>query len=155
LGHLGFLVVHRPTVIPEHLLAPYYDTIYRADTPHGPLDIRIGERSARLDALLRSHGALNWAFISAQNPRSQRCSETANERRYRALLLRVEELGFSCFTGRGISAAGDWPAEESLLIIGIPLAAAQALGRSFGQLAIVAGELGGSPQLIDCTDEQA
>ena len=59
-------------------------------------------------------------------------------------------MGFFYFEGRGISPANDWPAEESLLIIGIPVDVACALGRSFAQLAIVAGELGAPAQLLDC-----
>ena len=99
-------------MIPEHLLSAYRNSIYRAATPHGPLDIRIGESSVQLDALLRTHEAHAWAFISAHNPRSQRHTETENEARHRALLRCVEELGFTSLAGRGISAAGGWPAEE-------------------------------------------
>jgi hypothetical protein len=135
--------------IPKHLALAYCNATYRVDMPDGALDIRIGEPSERLDALLREQAAQTWAFITAQNPRSQR-TEVENEQRQQALKRRVTELGFVYFEGHGVSPADDWPAEESLLIVGIPVAVARALGRSFEQFAVVAGELGGAAQLIDC-----
>jgi len=40
--------------------------------------------------------------------------------------------------------------EESLTILGISRAKAQALGRRYGQLAIVFGERGTPPELVSC-----
>ena len=136
-------------VIPKQLILAYCNATYRVDMPDGALDIRIGEPSERLDTLLKQQAAQTWAFITAQNPRSQR-TEVENEQRQQALKRRVTEMGFVYFEGRGISPANDWPTEESLLVIGISADVGRALGRSFEQLAIVAGELGTAAQLIDC-----
>jgi len=135
--------------IPRQLILAYCNTTYRVEMAEGALDIRVGESSERLDTLLRQQAAQSWAFVTAQNPRSQR-TEVENERRQQALKRRVTRMGSVYFEGRAISPANDWPAEESLLILGIPVEVARALGRSFGQFAIVAGELGGTAQLIDC-----
>jgi Protein of unknown function (DUF3293) len=135
--------------IPKQLFLAYCNATYRVDMPDGALDIRIGESSERIDTLLKQQAAQRWAFVTAQNPRSQR-TEVENEQRRQALKRRVTEMGFVYFEGRGISPANDWPAESSLLIIGIPAAVAGLLGRSFEQFAIVAGELGAPARLLDC-----
>ena len=49
--------------------------------------------------------------------------------------------------GEGI---GDDSAEESLLVLGISRGKAVALGRAFGQLAVVTGRRGGGAQLVSC-----
>ena len=52
--------------------------------------------------------------------------------------------------GEGIGDNGTWPAEQSVLVLGIELEHAVQLGRRFGQRAIVYGRVGGRAALA-CT----
>lgn len=115
----------------------YLRTTYVA----GALRIRIGQPVALLEP---------WAFVSAWNPGSLQLPSEENARRARAL---EEEVGRSWRFERGAGVPDDpqdWAAEESLLIHGISRDEAVALGRRYGQNAIVAGAGGGPAELIFC-----
>jgi hypothetical protein len=132
--------------------ARYRSTIYRVFIAgDAPIDLRIGEPSARLDLVLESHGAEAWAFISAWNPASRELPPAQNGARHAELLAIIRERGWSCLDGSGIPAHSDWTAEASVLVPGIALDEAVALGRRFGQNAIVAGRRGGAAELVYCT----
>lgn len=128
----------------------YRDTTYRVDHPDGVIDLRIGEASARLDALLAAHGAGRWAFITAWNPQSYKKSIEINRLSNEALRATVSRAGHAVYPGRGVPDRCDWQPEESLLVLGISLDEALALGRRYGQRAIVAGEAGGCALLHWC-----
>lgn len=127
----------------------YRHTIYVADHPAGEICLRIGERHARLDTLLRALDYDTWAFVSACNPRSRPLAPTENAARHEALLAHVGRLGLPCFPGRGVADDGGW-AEESLLILGIDAQDAAALGAIFEQNAVVVGRRGGVAELRWC-----
>ncbi len=126
--------------------AAYRATAYTAGTPRGTLTLRVGEPSPALDALLASEGATSWAFITAYNPGSVLRPAAENEARQRDLRAAVEALGYTFYEGQGIGAG--WPPEASLLIPGVSEDQAAALGRRFGQAAIVVGQMGGTPRLL-------
>jgi hypothetical protein len=132
------------------LFEAYRRTTFIAETPRGRLALRIGVRSAHLDALLASVGATTWAYVTAWNPGSVRRSDEENERRQRELAQGVADRGLIAYTGEGIGDDGEWPREPSLLILGIARAQAIQLGRRFGQVAIVYGELGAAAELVFC-----
>jgi hypothetical protein len=119
------------------LRAAYLSTTYMA----GEIRIRIGE-DPHVDAS-------SWAFVTAENPRSEPDSAERNAARMRA--LENDLRGYRTLRGRGEPAAGStWKAEESFLVLGIDRAAAIALGRKYGQNAIVFGERGRPAELIEC-----
>jgi hypothetical protein len=66
------------------------------------------------------------------------------------LLADVEKQGFSYLTARGVGEDGKWPAEESLFVIGTSRHQATALGKKYGQLAIVWVETGKPAQVVCC-----
>ena len=145
--------------IPDGLLEAYRRTRYCADLPDGEVVLRIGECSPGLDGLLAARGAHAWAFITADNPGSFIDTSTidaetiypgGNAARRARLLAHVQGLGLAWFAGRATADVGDWPAEESLLVLGLDLDEARALGRRFGQLAVVAGVHGGPAWLVTC-----
>ena len=138
------------TMTDDALLAAYRRTRFCADTDHGSLVIRVGERCAELDALLTAGGLTTWAYITAFNPGSVRLSDTENAGRHRALEEAVRQLGCPMLSGEGIGDDGAWPAERSLLVLGIDRTTAVQIGHRFGQRAIVWGELGGSAGLVLC-----
>ena len=112
---------------------------------------QIGSRSPRLAAALERHGAEEWAFITAWNPKSHPLSREKNDVRQAKLRRLVEKRGLTGLPGEGIGDDPAWTPEESLMVLGISEEDAIDLGRSFGQLAIVVGRRGGVPQLVPCT----
>ena len=114
------------------------------------VEFRLGRRSAALDAVLEAHHARTAAFVTAANPRGERRGEEEN----RAALAALERaLGYPYLRGegrdpRGADAAEAWPAEPSLLVLGIARGEAEALGRALGQNALVYIEKGRAPELV-------
>jgi hypothetical protein len=134
----------------EGLLEAYRRTTFRADTPKARLALRVGQRSVELDDLLSAHGVTTWAYATAANPGSQPLPADENVARHRELEALVRALGFESYPGEGIGDDGRWPPESSFLVLGIARADAVRLGRRFGQLAVVFGELGQEADLVAC-----
>ena len=141
-------------VISRDLLSAYRNTRYGVRTPLGEIALRIDAPSPSppLDALLRAAGCQIWVFISADNPGSV-ADPTGNPARRARLLADVEALGLPGFAGRGIADDALWPAEESLLVLGLSEDDGTALGRKYGQIAVLAGALGGPARLVACDDK--
>lgn len=133
----------------------YRRAIYRVDAPAGPIDLRIGRRSAALDALLAERGARRWGFLTAVNPGSVRLPAADNEERTARLGARLEELGWKRLTGSGLDPLERWPAEPSFLVLDVDADAVAALAREFGQAAIVVGEAGTAARLLEVGAEPA
>ena len=112
------------------------------------LVLRIGEPSPRLDALLEAEGATAAAYITAANPRGEPTSAWKNEIANAALVETQTKAGYRCFEGEGRDPQRRWRPERSALVVGIPRADAVAVGRAFGQNAIVFVEKGRAPELV-------
>ncbi|MGH3849519.1 MAG: DUF3293 domain-containing protein [Pseudonocardiaceae bacterium] len=138
-------------MIPQRLLRAYRNTAYHASLPSGDTVIRVGECSAALDGLLRATGHAEWACVSAQNPGSV-LDAPGNPARHARLRDQLAERRLTWFPARAIADDGGWPAEESVVILGLGVEAATALGRAHGQLAVLAGILGGPALLVRCAD---
>ena len=126
----------------DNLEAAYLVTDYRVeDFPSGPFTIRIGEPIAAL-------AGLEWAFVTACNPRSVLISDEENTRRMAEFETAVRELGWRFYHGQGVGRDRRWPPEPSLLIVHIKESEAVHLARRFGQNAIVAGRSGEPARLV-------
>lgn len=110
--------------------------------------LRVGEKSADLDALLEAEGATGAAFLTAANPGSVVKTARQNLMATATLVESQTALGYACYEGEGRDPTGAWPAEPSVLVVGIPRAEAEALGRAFGQNAIVWFDRGGAGELV-------
>ncbi|MBL6721654.1 MAG: DUF3293 domain-containing protein [Planctomycetes bacterium] len=136
----------------------YRNTAYEALGPGTQLDLRVDEPHAALDALLDATGRRSWAFMTACNPRSRTLPAEENEERQWALWTLLEELGGEdgspplLLPGRGRGLTGAWPAEESVLALGIARLDALRLMRRFDQHAFLAGTRGGRAELVWCDD---
>jgi len=128
----------------------YRATTYRATLDGERVEIRIGERTPRLDALLRARGVTDWAFVTAANPHATRLSEAENEARHVELTRALAAEGFTGFEGESVADDGAWPPERSLLVVGIRESEAVRIARRFDQEAIVAGALGEPARLVFC-----
>lgn len=114
----------------------------------GTLRLRIGETSAPLDALLARRGVQEWAYLTAWNPASRTRSRDENERAQARLAAELHARGLEALEGEALADDGAWPPEPSLLVLGLSRDDAMALGRAFGQDAIVAGRQGGAAELV-------
>ena len=128
----------------------YRRATYAARTDDGEIQIHPDRCSPELDALLNQRRVDQWAYITAYNPASRLLSEQDNVRRQQALVQVVQDRGLTFFEGASVLDAAKWPPEPSLLVLGIPADDARALGRQFGQLAIVVGRLDQPARLVEC-----
>ncbi len=138
----------------EALDAAYRAALYHADLPTGRVTLCVGERTQALDSLLTDTGHASWTFLTAHNPYSNRLTPTENAARHAELLEVIAATGLPQFPGEGAANPdgpdwpADWPAEISLLILGLPEADALALARRFGQNALLRGRPAGPAELV-------
>lgn len=132
----------------RELQAAYLDADYWVDGPAGRFAVRVGEFCSPLDTLLRHEHSTNWAYITACNPHSQQLSIENNAIRMNHLVADLSVAGQRFYPGEGAAGGGSWPPEPSLLILDLDEAAAIALARRYGQLAIVAGRIGEPARLV-------
>jgi hypothetical protein len=131
----------------------YMKTTYCVETGPGEIiRLRIGQKSAALDELLRRCNAACWAFITAWNPGSMALAPLENERRQEEMAAVLQCQAYRTLPGEGVGETPDWIPERSLLVLGIEREAALAIGRQFGQVAIVWGHRGSVPELLFCTE---
>ena len=133
-------------MISRELLAAYEAADYVVFV-EPELVLKIGEPSRRLDALLEHEGATTAAFVTAANPRSEKRSAAENAAALALLDQVIAAAGYPWRAGEGREPDGDWR-EPSRLVMGIYRENAEALGRLFGQNAIVFMEKGGAPELL-------
>ena len=133
--------------VPEELKQAYENADY-AVFFEPELVLRIGEPSERLDRLMLAAEVATAAFITACNPRSEQRADAENRAAAEALEGLVTAAGYPRHRGEGRDPDGLHPPEPSLLILGILRANAEALGRLFGQNAIVFVERGRAPELV-------
>lgn len=125
----------------------YLRTAYVVRAPQGVHALRIGALHPAFDAEVSAAGERCWAVVTAWNPGSLPRGAEENARAQGALLRTVAELGLAVWPGEGKADAGGWR-EESACVLGLEAASAVALGREFGQIAVIVGQVGGAAQLV-------
>ncbi len=130
------------------LEAAYLETDYWVeDAPNGPFAIRIGETNSDLEELLIEEVAVEWAYVTACNPRSVALSNEENERRMNDLRHSLAISGWRFFSGAAVGRDGSWR-EPSLLILNLPETDAIKLARQWDQNAIVVGQIAEPARLV-------
>jgi hypothetical protein len=104
--------------------------------------VRIGQRSAAMDTLLRAQGVRAAAFVTAWNPFSRRMPQGWNAR----MLARLRQAARGRVIGEGWGRGRCW-AERHLLLAGDPRPLLR-LARRFRQHAIVAVARGQPARLM-------
>lgn len=127
--------------------AAFRATCYRVDSMAGRFDLRIGVVNPRFDDFLRAQGARCWGLITAHNPGGVRRDEH-NAALQQALQKRIDGLSWRWFPACNLADDGLWPAEPSVLIVGVGAVELRALAVEFFQAAIVCGEIGCAPRLV-------
>ena len=114
--------------MPEGLVQAYRNTRFEVRGPLGTFVLYVGQRSPELLALYAAYGVCSAAHLTAFNPGSRRLSDAQNKARQRCMEAQLQARGYP---------AGEWPSEDSVLALGIDQPAAGAIGREYGQHAIV------------------
>ena len=136
------------SIIPAALQAAYRATDYVVSLAAAPLVLRVGVESQplrELHALWRVEGS---AFLTAWNPYSRAASPDFNDAANERLRARCRQGGWSVLEGHGVYPEGGWPAESSLLVLGMDRDSAIAVGREFEQNAIVWSGAAAVPELV-------
>jgi hypothetical protein len=125
---------------------------YRATDFHvlaeTPFVLKVDQASTPLHSMYRATSVQAAAFLTAWNPYSEVCQRSENIAAQQRLEDEVRRLGFELLPGIGRDPAGQWEGEESCLVLGVALPEAEALGRAFGQNAIVWAGADAIPRLI-------
>jgi Protein of unknown function (DUF3293) len=132
----------------KHLRQAFEETDYIVHH-EPPFILRIGQRSPELDALLQAIGDDCAVFLTAWNPMSQTLDLSENRQRQASLTDELAARELTNLPGIGQHPDNGWPGEESVLVLGLQFEAAQALAKSYGQLAFVWAEINQSPELIE------
>ena len=131
---------HPTGAVAAGLLRAYRMTAYRA----AGVVVRVGARSAAMDAVLRAWRVRGAVFVGAANPGSRRMPEGWNRRRDAALRGVVRRWPHAPGEGR-------WRAwREANVLVGCPPAAGLVLARRFRQAAIVVVGRGRPASLVAC-----
>jgi hypothetical protein len=142
-GYYHLMEVER-FVQPEKLQA-YRHTTYVAEAPGQGVRIRIGEVDPGLGE--------SWAVVTASNPGSFKpLPDDLNAQRARELEGEVLR-SWTFYRGKGMPDEPGWSPEQSLLVLGIGRDEAIALGRRYGQNAIVVGAADARAELVECFPE--
>jgi len=135
------------TAIGTDLLAAYQRTDYVIFEDDGETIVHIDRLDPAIDDLLRRHGAACGTIITAWNPESVVLSDAENAARETELWNWLGEQRLFALAAEGRDPTGAWQPEQSCLILDIARDAVAALGRRYGQNAIVHLKLGVAPEL--------
>jgi Protein of unknown function (DUF3293) len=125
----------------------YLSTEYRI-WGERPLALRIGQRNADLAELYKRFVAESAGVITAWNPYSEQKSNEENLAAQAHLIVELDRRHLQHLPGHGADPTGNWPAEDSRLVLGIDLETATSLGEQFQQNGIVWATSDAVPKLI-------
>jgi len=127
------------TRLPEALVEAYLTTHYHAHPSDSTPDfvLRVGQVSPELAGLMKRYNRQSAAFITAWNPLGNALSDAQNRARNDALRQVLEQRSLLHWPGTGVGLTGDWPGEESYLVLGLDLQAARRLAQDVEQNAFV------------------
>lgn len=115
------------------LLEAYRHTDYFINLGAEHLCLRVDEPYPALDSLLRTYRCNSAALITADNPRSQLLTDEQNQQRRQQLDTELQQRQFISFQGFNRAPHGDWPDEQTRLVLGIDYVNAETLARQFEQ----------------------
>ena len=129
------------------IIEAYQATDFQVNAEH-PFTLNIGILSQHLEELYKSTHVNSATFITAYNPFSQPLSDDENRLRNAKLVDEIKQRSLKFITGIGQDPERKWIGEISILVLGLGLEAAKALGKQYEQNAIVWCDADAVPQLI-------
>lgn len=133
--------------IERSTIEAYLATEYRI-CGHWPLVLRIGVASDQLSELYRRCAVESAAVLTAWNPWSEPISGDENRAAQRRLCSELDQMRLKHQPARGVDPTGDWPAEDSRLVLGLDRATANSLAAKFKQNGFVWVSPRAVPKLI-------
>lgn len=130
------MVLPECSKVPVTLRRAYLEARYRLDTTP-PLTLRIGRPCAELNRLHARYGVSSSAYLTACNPHGKLLPEANNRQRMTQLLNELNASQRRFLMGTAEDPAGVWPAEQSVLIVGISMSDATNLALHYEQNALV------------------
>ena len=115
------------------LLYAYRYTDYFINLGAEQLCVRVDEPCPALDSLLRACRCNSAALITADNPRSLLLTGEQNQQRRQQLDTELQQRQFISFQGFNRAQRGEWPDEQTRLVLGIAYVDAETLARQFEQ----------------------
>jgi hypothetical protein len=100
-----------------------------------------------LEELLLEEVAVEWAFVTACNPRSVPLADEENLTRMNALREMLVARGLRFYSGVAVASDGNWR-ESSFLVLDLSEGDALRLAKRFGQNAFVAGRIAEPARLV-------
>ncbi len=141
------LLMLNETTLDSDIIEAYQATDFQVKAEQ-PFTLNIGLPSQPLEALYKSSRVNSATFITAFNPFSQPLSEDENRLRNAKLIDEIKQRSLKFIAGIGQDPERKWPGEDSILVLGLGLEAAKALGKHYEQNAIVWCDADAVPQLI-------
>jgi hypothetical protein len=129
------------------IIQAYKKTHYKTESG---ITLHVDSRAPELDELLSNSGLSTAIFITAWNPYSKMKSAGENKElneqlRYDLLSLTPED---NIIQGFGQDPTGEWPGEESFLIIGISREAGIQLSKKYRQNAFIFHEYDSNTEMV-------
>jgi len=128
----------------KSLIRSYKQTLFLVDGFKKP--VMVGTKSPEVDQFLEKESKSSWAFITAYNPMSNIEPDNVNNHNHHLLKSDIQEYLYIC--GHGKDPNDKWVPEPSFFIVGISKSDAISLGKTYGQLAIVYGEIDKKSELL-------
>ena len=133
--------------LPPELVQAYVQTEFRVQADP-EFSLSIGQISEQIKALHALHGVSASTFITAFNPLGVALSTLENEVLQNQLVQSLERERWLWICGEGRDRSGQWPAEQSVLVLGMGREQAGLWGHQYKQNAVVLIEASGVPELV-------
>ncbi len=101
-----------------------------------------------MNLLLKHNNCESAIYLTAWNPFSQTLNEAQNRLRQIDLEKDISDLRLSYLRGYGKGDIGTWPAEPSILILGLSLESGKLLAQKYEQNAFLWCDKNAVPELI-------
>jgi hypothetical protein len=139
---------NNPTALDPELVAAYRAAEYHVTGAVPQFAMRVDEPSPSLAALHAPRGATCSALLTAWNPAGEARGRDDNLAAQRRLVARLAAAGVKWVEALGADPLGHWPAEPSVLALGLDHEPALSLAREFGQNALLWAGVDATPRLL-------
>lgn len=135
------------TTLNSELIEAYKATNFHVNA-ETPFILNISVESLALKKIYDLYQVKTAAFITAFNPFGELLAIEENAIRNIKLRDELKNLDFKYIAGVGQDPLGQWPGEESYLVLDLTLSMAKELGTKYGQNAIVWCDADAVPELV-------
>lgn len=138
---------HTSTLIDPASVAAYQAAHFKVQAAGG-FTLLLDKPNPELAHLFIKDVVTSAAYITAYNPLGETVAAPVNKAAQAALETDLRTLQLKSYPGQGEDPNGIWPAEVSVLAMGLTLDKAQALGMKYNQNAIVWIGIDAVPRLL-------